>query len=56
MTVEQILNDVFDVLSLLKSIAGVKNRDLIIYGRSIGTGFALQLTTALENWSKILID
>ena len=41
MTVEQILDDIFDVMSLLKNIAGIKNRDLIIYGRAIGTGFAL---------------
>lgn len=40
-SVEQVLDDIHDVYLVLHNQFGIRNDELIIYGRSIGTGFAL---------------
>ena len=32
---------------------GIKNEEVILYGRSIGSGFALQLVTAMESYCPV---
>lgn len=44
---EQILQDCQTVSKFVREL-GIKNDEIIIYGRSIGSGFALQLVTAME--------
>lgn len=46
-SVEQILDDCLDVYHTLKDF-GVRNHEIIIQGRSIGTGIAIQLVTEIE--------
>ena len=48
-TVEQILEDCLTVAKFIREL-GIKNEEVIIYGRSIGSGFALQLVTAMESY------
>ena len=40
-SVEQILSDVLEVYTFLYDTIGILNKELIIYGRSIGSGFSL---------------
>ena len=40
-SVEQILDDLLHIYEYLKGTVGITNKELIIFGRSIGSGLAL---------------